>query len=84
MTCDGQVFVVNVVIINLAHEMMVTNVINRPTSVIVKLNVIAKIRKYRKFYEGHHFILMAMEMHCALKCDIDHFIRECVRLFHNR
>jgi hypothetical protein len=56
MTCDGQVFVVNVMVINPAHEMMVMNVISRLASVIVKLNAIAKIRKYRRFYEGHHFI----------------------------
>jgi hypothetical protein len=28
--------------------------------------------------------LMVMEVHCALKCDMDHFIKECVRLFHDR
>jgi hypothetical protein len=31
-------------------------------------------------HEGHHFILMAMEVHNAPRC----FIRECVCLFHNR
>jgi hypothetical protein len=27
---------------------------------------------------------MAMEVHATLGCDMDHFIRECVRLFHDR
>jgi hypothetical protein len=34
--------------------------------VVVKLSVIVKISKYRGFHEGHHFILMAMEVHDAL------------------
>jgi hypothetical protein len=31
--------------------------------VVAKLNTIAKIRKYKGFHEGHHFIPMAMELH---------------------
>jgi len=34
--------------------------------VVAELNVISKIRKYRMLHEGHHFILMAMEVHDAL------------------
>jgi hypothetical protein len=49
-----------------------------------ELNAIAKICKYRRLHEGHHFILMAMQVHDALKCDMDHFIRECGHLFHDR
>jgi hypothetical protein len=49
----------------------------------VELNAIAKIHKYKKFHEKHH-ILMAMEVHGAPGCDMDCFIRECARLFHDR
>jgi len=31
-------------------------VISWPTNVVAKLSVIAKIHKYRRLYEGHHFI----------------------------
>ncbi len=48
----------------------------------MKLSAIVKIRKYRGLHEGHHFIPMAMKVHGALECDMDRFIRECVRLFH--
>jgi hypothetical protein len=64
--------------------MVVLNVINRIVGVIAKLNAITKIRKYRKHYEEHHFILMAMEVHGTFGHDMDHFIRECAHLFHNR
>jgi hypothetical protein len=50
----------------------------------MELNAIAKVCKYRGFHEGHHFILMAMEVHDIFKHDMDHFIRECVCLFHDR
>jgi hypothetical protein len=50
----------------------------------MKLNTIAKIHKYKGFYEGHHFILMALEVHDALERDMDRFIRECDCLFHDR
>jgi hypothetical protein len=63
---------------------MGTSFIIQSTSVITKLNVIAKICKYKSIHERHHFISMAMEVHCALKGDMNHFIRECVRLFHDR
>ncbi len=63
---------------------MVSNVINQPTSAIAKLSSIIKIQKYRGLYEGHHFILMAMEVHGTLGSDMNHFIRECACLFHDR
>jgi hypothetical protein len=63
---------------------VVSNVINRPVDVVVELNAIAKIYKYKRFHEGHHFILMAMEVHVTSQFDMDCFIRECVHLFHNR
>ncbi len=50
----------------------------------MELNTIAKIYKYKRFDEGHHFILMAMQVHGALGCDMDYFIRESGRLFHDR
>jgi hypothetical protein len=55
---------------------MFSNVINQPTNVIAKFNTIAKIRKYKKLHERHHFISMTMEAHDTLGCDMDHFIRE--------
>ncbi len=72
------------VVTNLMREMVASNVITRSTSAIVKLNAIAKIRKYRGLHEGHHFIIMTMEVHNAPGHDMDHFIRECAHLFHNR
>jgi hypothetical protein len=50
----------------------------------VKLSTIIKIRKYKKLHERHHFILMAMEVHSASKRDMDCFIKECARFFHDR
>jgi hypothetical protein len=50
----------------------------------VKLNTIVKIHKYKGLHEGHHFIPMAMEVHHAPEHDMDHFIRYCARLFHNK
>ncbi len=72
------------VVTDLTWEMVTLNVIIRSTSAIAKLNAIAKIRKYKGFHEGHHFIPMAMEVHGALGRDVDHFIREYVHIFHNR
>jgi hypothetical protein len=63
--------------------MVVSNVINQPVGAIKKFNTIAKIRKYKRHHEGHHFILMAMEVHGTFKHDMDHFIRKCAHLFHN-
>ncbi len=50
----------------------------------MKFNVIAKIHKYRKFHEGHHFIPMAMKVHNTPRGDMDPFIRECACLFHEK
>jgi hypothetical protein len=63
---------------------MAMSVINQPVYVIAKFSAIVKIRKYKRFHEGHHFIPMAMEVHDAPEHGKDHFIKECVRLFHDR
>jgi len=60
---------------------MVSSVIIRLAGVVTKFNTIAKIRKYKKFHEEHHFIPMVMEVHNALGRDVDHFIRECAHFF---
>jgi hypothetical protein len=73
-----------VVVTDLMRKMVFLNVISRPTNVLAKLNVIAKIRKYRGLHEGHHFIPLAMEVHNTLGRDMDCFIKECARLFHDR
>jgi len=64
--------------------MVVSSVISQSTSVIIELNTIAKICKYKKFHEEHHFIPIAVKVHSALGHDVNHFVRECIRLFHNR
>jgi hypothetical protein len=74
MTRKGQVFVTDVVVIDPMWEIVVFNVINWLASVATELNTIAKICKYKGFHEGHHFILMTIEVHGALGCDMDHFI----------
>jgi hypothetical protein len=84
MTQEDQVFIVNVVVINPTWETMTSSVISQLASVIVKLNVIVEIYKHKRFHEGHHFILMAMEVHNTLECDMDHSIKECVCFFHSR
>jgi hypothetical protein len=65
-------------------EIMASSVINRPIGAIVELNAIAKIRKYKRFHVGHHFIPMAMEVHGTPERDMDCFIRECACFFHDR
>ncbi len=72
------------VVIDLPWETVALNVINRPIGVVAKLNAIAKMHKYTRLHEGHHFILMAMEVHDAPKCDMDCVIKECAHLFHDR
>jgi hypothetical protein len=84
MTCEDQVFLINVVVSNMTWEIVVLNVISRPTCVVVELNAIAKIHKYRGLHEGHHFILIALELHDAPKHDIYRFIMECACFFHDR
>ncbi len=51
---------------------------------MAELSAIAKIYKYRKLHEGHHIVLMTMEVHGAPMHDMDHFIREYAHLFHDR
>jgi hypothetical protein len=63
---------------------MISSVINQPTSVVEKFNTIIKIHKYRRLHEGQHLIPMTMEVHGAPRRDMDCFIRECVRLLHDR
>jgi hypothetical protein len=63
---------------------MVSNVITQLGCVVAKLNTLVKIRKYRGLYEGHHFILMALEVHDALEHDMHRFIKEFACFFHNR
>jgi hypothetical protein len=64
--------------------MVASSVISGLVGADIEFSAIAKIYKYKGFHEGHHFILMAMEVHNALGCDMDRFIRECAHLFHNR
>jgi hypothetical protein len=52
--------------------------------VVLELSTIAKIRKYGKLHEGHHFILMVMEVHDTFGYDMDNSIRDCVHHFHNK
>jgi len=74
MTCEDQVFVANVTFINPTREMMALSVISWLTCVVVELNDIAKICKYKGVQEGHLFIPMAMEVHNTFGRDMDHFI----------
>jgi hypothetical protein len=64
--------------------MMAMSVISQPVGVVAKPNAIVKIRKYKRIHEGHHFIPMAMEVHGTLEHDMDHFIKECAHLFHDK
>jgi hypothetical protein len=84
MTHEDQVFVTNVVVTNLMRKTVASSVISQLVGVVAELNAIAKTRKYRKLHEGHHFILMAMKVHNTPRCDMDHFIKEHARFFHNK
>jgi hypothetical protein len=84
MICEDQNFVANVVVTNSTWEMVTTSVISWPTCATTEFSINAKIRKYRRFHDRHHFIPMAMEVHNAFRHDMDHFIKECACLFHNR
>jgi hypothetical protein len=64
--------------------MVVASVISQPTSVAMELSAIVKIHKYKGLHEGHHFILMAMEVHITFGRDMDRFIKECACFFHDR
>jgi hypothetical protein len=83
MTCEDHVFIVDVVVIDLMWEMVAFSVINQLVGVAMKLNATTKIN-IENFMKGHHFILMAMEVHGEPGCDMGHFIKECVRLFHDK
>jgi hypothetical protein len=84
MIQEDQVFITDVVVINPTRKPVALIVISWPASATAKLNAIVKIRKCRRLQKGHHFILMAMEVHDTPGCDMDHFIKECVGLFHDR
>jgi len=84
MTDKDQVFVTNVVLMDLTLEVVAMSVISQLASATVELSTIANIRKYKRIHERHHFILIAMEVHNASKCDMDCFIKEHAHLFHNR
>jgi hypothetical protein len=84
MTHEDQVFVTNVVVMDLRPKMVAMSVISQPASVTMELSTIAKIHKYKRIHERHHFILIAMEVHNAPKRDIYCFIKKYARLFHNR
>jgi len=64
--------------------MVAFSVISWPKGVDTKLSAIVQICKYKGFYEGHHFIPMAMEMHGTSGHDVDCFIKECAHLFHDK
>jgi hypothetical protein len=83
MTQEDQ-FVTDVVVTNPTQEMVASNVNIQLIGVVAKLNAIVKIHKYKGFHEGNHFIPMAMEVHNTFEHDIDHYIRECACLFHDR
>jgi hypothetical protein len=84
MIREDQIFVANVLVTNLMWETVASNIINWPVGAIAELNTISKMHKYKGLHKGHHFIPMAMEVHDSPMHDMDHFIRECVSLFHDR
>jgi hypothetical protein len=63
---------------------MASNVINQLTNVVAEVSAIVKIHKYKKLHEGHHFISMPMEVHIALGCDMDCFIKNCAYFLPDR
>jgi hypothetical protein len=65
-------------------ETVVSSFISQLVGAIVELSTIVKIRKYKRFREGHHFIPMAMDVHGTPWRNMDHFIMECACLFHIR
>jgi chemotaxis signal transduction protein len=84
MTQEDWVFIANVVVIDPMQDIVTSSAISQAESVAMKFNAIAKIYKYRRLHERHHFIPMAMGVHNARGHDMDRFIKECVCLFHNR
>jgi hypothetical protein len=63
---------------------MVSNVISQSIGVISKFSTIVNIYNYKGLHEGHHFILMTLEVHNAPRFDMGRFIKECAHLFHDR
>jgi hypothetical protein len=47
----------------------------------MELSTIAKICRYRRLHEEHHFILMVMEVHDTFGHDMDRFNKEYVFFF---
>jgi hypothetical protein len=85
MIRKDHIFVANVMVIDLMREMVALSVISRPVvGAMVEFSSIAKIRKYRKLHEGHHFIPMAMEVHDTPGHDMDCMFKERAHLFHDR
>jgi hypothetical protein len=64
--------------------MVALSVTNRPTCAVTNFFAIVKIHKYKGLHEGHHFILMAMEVHNTLGQNMDNFIRESAHIFQDR
>jgi hypothetical protein len=71
-------------VIDLTQKIVALNVIIRLTCAIAKFSANSKIHMNRRLHEGHHFISMAMEVHSALGLDMDRFIKECARFFHDK
>jgi hypothetical protein len=72
------------VVIDPTWKTVTLSVITWLVGAILKLNAIVKFRKYKGLHEGHRFILMAMEVYIAPWRDMDHLIRECAHLFHDK
>jgi hypothetical protein len=83
MTRKDHIVVANVMVIDLRQETMALSVINQLVGAVAELDTIAKIYKYKGFHEGHHFILIAIEVHNSFGHDMDCFIRECTCFFHD-
>jgi hypothetical protein len=81
MIQEDYVFVADVVVIDPKWETMVLNAINWLIGADAKCNAIIKICKYKGLHEGHHFILMAMEVYNTFGHDMGHFIQDCAHLF---
>jgi hypothetical protein len=80
MTQKDHVFVADVMVIDMMRKTVASNVINQPTNAATELRAIIKIRKYKRFHERYHFILMAMEVNGPPMHDMDCFIMECAPL----
>jgi hypothetical protein len=67
VTWKDQLFIADVVVINLMHETMASNFISWTANASVEFNAIVKIHKYKGLHEGHHFMPMAMELYNTLE-----------------